>query len=204
MINSTVKTLLLTLFLTIAGLQSVWSQFTDIDLLRDINLKRNMRLDGSFKVVTNSVIPVGVGAPVGMFATGLLTKDAALRNNGIEAGGSFILATCLTYGLKWTVQRERPYDTYTDLQPVVKESSYSFPSGHTSAAFATATSISLMYPKWYVIAPSFTWACLAGYSRMHLGVHYPSDVATGIIIGVGSALLMHQGAKWYQKKYGVQ
>ncbi|OQA00168.1 MAG: Undecaprenyl-diphosphatase BcrC [Bacteroidetes bacterium ADurb.Bin408] len=201
--NSLVSTFLFTIFLIIAAINLVQSQNKDIDLLRDINLKRNMRLDGGFKVVTNTVIPVGVGAPVGMFATGLLTKDATLRNNGIEAGGSFILATCLTYGLKWTVRRPRPYDTYPDLQAVVKESSYSFPSGHTSAAFATATSISLMYPKWYVIAPSFTWACLAGYSRMHLGAHYPSDVATGIVIGVGSALLMHQGAKWYQKKYGV-
>jgi membrane-associated phospholipid phosphatase len=58
-------------------------------------------------------------------------------------------------------------------------------------AFATATSLSLVCPKWYVILPSFTYASLMGYSRMYLGVHYPSDVLIGALIGSGSAYLSH-------------
>ena len=176
------------------------AQNKDIELLRDINLKRNVKYDKSFKFITNTVLPTGVGLPAGLFLTGVITNNKDTRNKGIETGCSFILASCLSTGLKVTVNRPRPYVTYPDIQNIVHTGPYSFPSGHTTAAFATATSLSLCYPKWYVIAPSFTWAFLSGYSRMHLGVHYPSDVLTGFVIGVGSAFVVHQGAKWIQKK----
>jgi len=65
------------------------------------------------------------------------------------------------------------------------------PSGHTSTAFATATALTLQYPKWYVIAPSYVYAGLVGYSRMHPGVHHPSDVLAGALIGAGCAYLSH-------------
>jgi membrane-associated phospholipid phosphatase len=48
-----------------------------------------------------------------------------------------------------------------------------------------------MYPKWYIIVPSICWAGAVGYSRMHLGVHYPSDVVAGALVGAGSAWLTH-------------
>jgi undecaprenyl-diphosphatase len=76
----------------------------------------------------------------------------------------------------------------------------SFPSGHTSVAFSTATSLYLAYPKWYVAVPAFTYAASVGYSRMYLGVHYPSDVLAGAVIGAGSAWLMYKANKWLFKK----
>ena len=79
--------------------------------------------------------------------------------------------------------------TYPDIFKKAKAGSPSFPSGHTSSAFATATSLSLAYPEWYVIVPSFAYAGTVAYSRMHLGVHYPSDVAAGALIGAGCAYL---------------
>ena len=82
---------------------------------------------------------------------------------------------------------ETPYRP--DIIKKSKAGSPSFPSGHTSGAFASATSVSLAYPKWYIIAPSFAWAGSVAYSRMHLGVHYPSDVLAGAIIGSGSAYI---------------
>lgn len=57
--------------------------------------------------------------------------------------------------------------------------------------FALATSLSLSYPKWYIIVPSYAWAGSVGYSRMDLGVHYPSDVLAGAVIGAGSAWLTY-------------
>ncbi|MGB8358080.1 MAG: phosphatase PAP2 family protein, partial [Bacteroidales bacterium] len=49
----------------------------------------------------------------------------------------------------------------------------------------------LDYPKWYVIVPSYAYAGTVAYSRMHLGVHYPSDVLAGALIGSGCAVLSH-------------
>ena len=74
------------------------------------------------------------------------------------------------------------------------------PSGHTSSVFATATSLSMAYPKWYVVVPSFVWAGSVGYSRMHLGVHYPSDVIIGALVGSGSAILTRKANQWLNSK----
>ncbi|HEU4788615.1 MAG TPA: phosphatase PAP2 family protein, partial [Flavobacterium sp.] len=52
----------------------------------------------------------------------------------------------------------------------------------------------------YVIAPSFLWAGAVGYSRMYLGVHYPTDVLAGAIVGSGSAFLCYKLNKWINKK----
>ena len=74
----------------------------------------------------------------------------------------------------------------------------SFPSGHTSNAFATATATAMIFafPQWYVAVPVFSWAGAVGYSRMHLGVHYPSDVLVGSSVGTESTWLGH----WLNKR----
>jgi undecaprenyl-diphosphatase len=52
--------------------------------------------------------------------------------------------------------------------------------------------LSLAWPKWYIIVPTYTWAGTVAYSRMDLGVHYPSDVLIGALVGAGSAWLCHE------------
>lgn len=177
------------------------SQNADIDILHAINADSSASADKAFKFISNSVVPVSIATPVAMFVAGLATHDKELKKKSYVAGVSFIAATASTYVLKVIVKRPRPYETYPDL--IVKKSdggSYSFPSGHTSAAFATATSLSMAFPKWYVIVPSYTYACAAGYSRMYLGVHYPSDVLAGAIIGMASSYIVFKGEKWINKK----
>ena len=106
----------------------------------------------------------------------------------------------MTYGMKYLVDRERPYDKYPDrVHAYSHEGSPSFPSGHTATAFALATSLSVKYPKWYVIAPSAFWACSVGFSRMNEGVHYPSDVAAGAVIGAGCAVANIYVNRWLNK-----
>jgi membrane-associated phospholipid phosphatase len=168
------------------------AQNLDIDLLRKINLERNTALDPTFKLVTNSVSPIGLTAPLLITSFGFIQKDKSLQNKGYYIGATLLTSTVLTTTLKYSIKRDRPFETYPDIQKLTSAGSPSFPSGHTSEAFATATSLSIAFPKWYVIAPSFIWASAAGYSRMHLGVHYPSDVLVGALIGSGSAWLCHE------------
>lgn len=103
-----------------------------------------------------------------------------------------------TYLAKRLVHRPRPYISVDGIAPRDRQHQddevfdpYSFPSGHTSSAFAIATSLSSSYPKWYVIVPSMAWATTVGVSRVWLGVHYPSDVLVGAGIGAGTAILVH-------------
>lgn len=176
------------------------AQNVDINLLRDINLNRNKSLDPTFKFVTNSAVPISVATPVLIYSFGLIKKDSTLKKQAIFIGTAFLVNAFITTALKRTINKDRPFVTYPDIDQVASSTGESFPSGHTSLAFATATSLSLAYPKWYIIMPSFVWAGTVGYSRMHVGVHYPSDVLAGALVGSGSAYLSYKMNKWINKK----
>ena len=176
------------------------SQNADINLLKKINVNRNVKLDNTFKCFTYSMTPVTIAEPVALFAMWMVKKDSLSKANFLTAGFSLGYAAVVTVGMKYTFDRDRPFVTYPFIQKQVEAGSPSFPSGHTSSAFAVATSLSLCFPKWYVIAPSYLWACGVGYSRMHLGVHYPSDVLIGALIGTASAFLGFKTQQWLSKK----
>lgn len=136
--------------------------------------------------------------PAGIIGYGLIAKDKGATFDGIEVAASLAVSVVVTQALKYTIDRKRPFESYPGY--IIKRSdggSPSFPSGHSSSAASVATSLSLVYPKWYVIAPASLWALSVGYSRMQLGVHYPSDVAAGLAIGAGSAVLSHYANKWW-------
>lgn len=171
---------------------SAHAQNWDINTLRHANLDRNHSLDGLFRGFTESASPVALGGSALLIGLGYAGHDSAARRKALYVGVSVVGATALTTLLKYAVHRPRPFVTYPDLEPLVGEGSPSFPSGHTTEAFAFATALSLSYPKWYVIVPSYAWAGAVGYSRLHLGVHYPSDVLVGAVVGAGTALLTHK------------
>lgn len=178
----------------------VSSQNIDFDILKQVNTNRNKALDPTFKAITNSAIPISIATPVVLYSIGMIQKDSLIKKKAVFVGETFLVSAFITLASKQIIKRERPYNRYLELDPVVFENSYSMPSGHTSSAFAIATSLILAYPKWYVIAPSFVWAGSVGYSRMHLGVHYPSDVLIGAFVGSGSAYLTHKVNQWLEKK----
>lgn len=183
------KKAVITLVYILVLSSAVFAQNFDIDLLRKINLERNTALDPTFKLITNSVGPLGIGTPLLVTSIGLIEHDQTLKNKGYYIGATLLSSALISTTLKYTIDRDRPFVTYPDIQKLSAAGSPSFPSGHTSEAFATATSLSMAFPKWYVIAPAYVWASAAAYSRMHLGVHYPTDVLAGAIIGAGSAWL---------------
>jgi membrane-associated phospholipid phosphatase len=170
---------------------ALFSQNIDIALLHSINSGNSVSWTQTNKIFSQSVTPFTIAVPSTIFLYGAFNNYSSANRNSIVMGAGLLGAAILTVGMKYSFNRPRPFVTYPDL--VTKNSgagSPSFPSGHTSMAFALATSLSLEYPKWYVIAPSFLWAGAVGYSRMELGVHYPSDVLVGALIGMGSSFLV--------------
>jgi membrane-associated phospholipid phosphatase len=179
-----------------------YSQNVDIDFLRHVNVNRNENFDPAFAFITHSVTPLSIAVPAGAITYAFIKKDDQSIQDAVEISSSVILSGIISLGLKHTVNRERPFETYPFIEQATSVTTASFPSGHTTHAFALATSVSLVYPQWYIIAPSYLWAGAVGYSRMHLGVHYPSDVLAGAIIGSGSAYLCHKINQKIKKNYG--
>ena len=131
-----------------------------------------------------------IGIPAGLLIGGIIRNDRQMRENSLYIASSTALTWGLTVLIKHLVKRPRPFVQNIRIVPVYRAGSTSFPSGHASTTFSTATALSSAYPKWYVIAPAFLWAGATSYSRMYLGVHYPTDVAAGMALGTGTALLL--------------
>lgn len=180
------------IFLIISLLPGImFSQNPDIRILRAINSPESLPSDRFFKFISDSHGFIVSCVPVTIGAAGFINHDDQTKRKAIGMMAGIAVNLGITTALKYSINRERPYITYPDIVKKSGAGSPSFPSGHTSAAFELATSVSLSYPKWYIIVPFYTWAGTVGYSRMHLGVHYPSDVLAGAITGSGSALLTH-------------
>jgi membrane-associated phospholipid phosphatase len=179
--------------------QSIAQNF-DYQTLKNIEGYRSDADTRFYKFLSDADALISIATPILITTIGLIKKDRKITNQGLEIGIALTATVAETYILKYAVNRDRPYVTYRDLKPLGEEKSRSFPSGHTSSAFSTAMSLSLNYPKWYVAIPAFAWASATGYSRMYLGVHYPTDVLAGAVLGTGTAWLTHVVNKKIQAK----
>jgi undecaprenyl-diphosphatase len=182
------------LFTTAPKAQSI----AELNTLRRIN--PNNPNSAVWNNLSNTSKYISVGVPVGYFVAGLIHDDKALKQKAAYTAAAILLNTASTTVLKNVVKRERPYNTYTGIFPDKIESDYAFPSGHTSSAFATATSLAITTKKWYVAVPAFAWSASVGYSRIYLGQHYPSDVIMGAIVGTSSAIICHWASKQLAKR----
>ena len=98
------------------------------------------------------------------------------------------LATNVT--IKNLVARPRPYTVLEELSILIEQpGEFSFPSGHTSSSFAFAFAIFLLMPKKYGV-PALILAALIAFSRLYVGVHYPTDILGGILVGMFCAAVI--------------
>jgi len=177
------------------------SQSIDLKILKSINQKEMPCWDKTMRSTSFSVYPVMPATVIGIWSQGYFTNNKVMMRNAYKSAISISIAITSTSALKFAINRTRPYNKYPN--DIIKRDNagpYSFPSGHTTAAFATATAVSLSYNQWYITIPSFAYAGFVGYSRMRLGMHYGTDVFGGIIIGVGSGLITWKIDKLLNKK----
>lgn len=190
------KQILLLLIALFSGFDC-YAQNWDINTLKKINGIDNEFVTCYSKTISNTEPVIAVGVPLILGTYALLNKDRDLLSDAVYIGTSVAEAVVITSVIKYAVDRERPFERYPDLiENRESVSSSSFPSAHTATAFSLVTSLSIRYPKWYIIAPGYLWACSVGFSRMNRGVHYPSDVIAGAAIGSGCAVVNVYVNKW--------
>jgi membrane-associated phospholipid phosphatase len=177
------------------------AQNLDINLLKAINQPENEFLDDASVFISKTVTPVNICTPLAFLAVGLAKKDKEIQQKALMMGMTIVVANATSYTIKKIINRPRPFEKYpNDIIQKFPTDTPSFPSGHTTGAFTAATSLTLALPKWYVAVPAYTWATANGLARMRQGVHYPSDILAGAIIGTGTTILTHKINKYLQRK----
>lgn len=131
--------------------------------------------------------------------TGLLFIALALlmlcfkgtRRTGASALCAMLIGlVVVNFTIKPLVSRPRPWLVIEDFVNLVPEHDpNSFPSGHTNAAFAFALAVCAAAPKRWMKIAAVCGAVLMGLSRLYVGVHFPSDVLAGAVIGSLCGLL---------------
>jgi membrane-associated phospholipid phosphatase len=155
----------------------------------DHSVAMNAPKPGNFEEVFDGGAVAGgglaqIGAAFGAYAVGRFSGNDKLAAVGRDLVRAQVFNTILTQGIKLAVQRERPDGS----------DSYSFPSGHASTAFATATVLQRYYGL-KVGLPAYALATYVATSRLTENKHYLSDVAFGAAIGViaGRTSTLHLG-----------
>ena len=141
----------------------------------------------------------------------LIYPNRKTRRLGVFCACSMVIGLIVTnLIIKNWVARVRPYDIdhplFKDLVLIVgAEHDYSFPSGHTTNSLACAWVLFRRAPKKYGVT-ALVLAILISLSRLYVGVHYPTDVAAGVVIGIVSAecarlivRAMRKRFKWFKR-----
>lgn len=143
-----------------------------------------------------------------IFLIGLTNRQSKVRHAAREAGIALLLALYSALTLSEFIGRLRPFvaDPLVHLLIPPPLSLHSFPSAHTSAAFALAFAIAWTDRRTAIIP--LVLALLVGFGRIATGVHYPSDVFAGMMVGLGVVFvvrLLHAAVRrttWYHERHG--
>jgi hypothetical protein len=130
---------------------------------------------------------VQIGAALAIYTVGRVRQERKVSHFGMDLLRAQIVASALTTGIKYSTQRERPDGS----------NSHSFPSGHASITFATATVIE-RHLGWRMSVVGFSVASYVAASRLHDNRHYLSDVVFGAAVGAisGRTVTQHGRNMW--------
>jgi len=163
------------------------SEIFNIDANILLCIQENIRAPLLDPIMT-AITHLGDGGIFWIIMTVLLLCIPKTRKAGLVCAVSMIIGLIVTnLILKNLVARIRPYELIDGLTILIKTPhDWSFPSGHTTNAFAAAWVMFSRLPKKYGV-PALILAVLIAFSRMYVGVHYPTDVLGGVIVGCSAA-----------------
>ena len=175
------------------------SESIDRQLLRGVYATEAAPMRGTMHGADATAFPMFYGAPVAAWGGAWLVRGGDDWSDAYRLTVAQVATYGAINGLKALTQRSRPYWRVEGItsrsfrySPDGPEgNSYAFPSGHAAMSFAIVTSWSLSHPEWYVWAPGAVWAAAVSVSRIWLGVHYPSDVLAGMVLGIGVSTAVH-------------
>lgn len=111
----------------------------------------------------------------------------ALRRASILTTVTLVVSHLLVQLMKRTIGRGRPSATAGSAAIVREPDRFSFPSGHSAAGMSIAVGYGLVFPAW--AGPLLVLALVIGFSRVRLGVHYPSDVLVGQLLAIVTGMV---------------
>jgi undecaprenyl-diphosphatase len=151
---------------------------------------------------STAVLALVVAAVVGFLAV------TGLRHAAAMVLGSVLLGVALSNALKWSFARPRPEFIPRDI--VVYTAS--FPSGHTALSAVVYLTLGALLcrtqasvaAKTYILAIALILTAIVGASRVYLGVHWPTDVIAGWLVGGAWAFLCATAMAWLQRRGEVE
>ena len=166
----------------------------DENIFRFINNNQTETNDLIFHNIDKTLWPVSIASPFLIYGIGESQNNNELKETAILLGICQSVSFFERTILKYTIKRIRPFKTLENVNTFNSENldSYSFPSGHATSAFTLATILSLKYQKKEIAVPLFLWASAIGYARIYNGVHYPSDVIAGAILGSATSYIIYK------------
>ena len=147
----------------------------------------NTRMHSALTKVSRYLSKTGDGQ-LYLVVTGALFWHEGIKSPCLQAVLlAFLIERPVYFVLKNGLKRNRPEAALINFRSIITPSDqFSFPSGHTSAAFMMATLLGYYFPP--LIVPLYCWATLVGCSRVVLGVHFPTDILVGVLLGISTAL----------------
>ena len=163
-------------------------------------IQENLRADALTPIV-KGITFLGDAGWIWILCTLVMLCMRKTRRIGCCTGAALVYdLLCVNVLAKNLFARTRPYTDIPELVNLIgPQSDYSFPSGHTAASFAFAVAFCMLAPKKYSI-PVFVLATLISLSRLYVGVHYPTDVLGGAMIGAVCGVLAVVTVKAIEKR----
>jgi undecaprenyl-diphosphatase len=151
------------------------------------------RLHGPWRTrVARALTRAGDTSSWTVVVLGLLAAGQPFTGLAWRLAAATLVGTLLSQGLKRSLHRPRPTSAIVGFEALAENPDrFSFPSGHTTAAFAAAVALA---GAPYGIGPAALGLALGiGTSRVYLGAHYPLDVAAGVVLGTAAGVLARLG-----------